>query len=143
MEIDKQTVNMTLARNIRLRLEREKLKEEDLPGIAGISKEEAAIVLATGGANGLVLYKLANAFNCAIDDFYLGIFDQRNADRTATNINGDRLKVITSLQNHELLKQLGDISNQEMRDSVFSLITGLAGIFRFLDMQGIEMKKAV
>lgn len=143
MKIDKKIIGQTIAKNIQLRLERASLKEEDLADIAGISTEEAAIVYTTGGANGTVLYKIANALNCAVDDFYLGIFDQRDGVRTATSANGDRLKAINSLQNHELLKQLGDISNQELRDSVYSLVTGLAGIFRFLDMQGIEIKKAV
>jgi hypothetical protein len=143
MDIDKKTITETLRRNILLRLERESLKEEDLPGIAHISREEAAILLKTGGANGTTLYQLAKAFNCAVDDFFLGIYDEREKNRSAGTVNGDRLKVINSLQDHDLLKELADISNQELRDSVYALVTGLAGIFRFLDMQGLQMQKAV
>lgn len=142
-KIDKNLIGETVAKNIRLRLQRASLRDEDLADIAHISKEEATIVLATGGANGYVLYQLAAAFNCAVDDFYIGIYDERETHRSGGHVNGDRLQVINGLQNHELLKQLGDISNQELRDSVYNLVSGLAGIFRFLDMQGIEMKKAV
>lgn len=85
MKIDKKIIGQTIAKNIQLRLERASLKEEDLADIAGISTEEAAIVYTTGGANGTVLYKIANALNCAVDDFYLGIFDQRDGVRTATS----------------------------------------------------------
>ncbi len=119
------------------------MSEDDLVDITGIGKKEIAILMKTGGANSVTLYHLASAFHCMVDDLFLGIFDERDKHRSAGKANGDRLKVINSLQNHELLRQLADVSNQELRDSVYSLVTGLAGIFRFLDMQGIQMKRTV
>lgn len=141
MNISDKTLNQTIARNLIERLGRAHLRESDLPDVSHISAQDANTVLAGGGASSQTLYRLAQTFNCAVDDFYLGIYDDREAHRNGGNVNGDRLKVINSLQNHELLKQLADISNQELRDSIYSVVTGFAGMFRYLDMEGLQLRR--
>lgn len=143
MEPDEKLLNQTIARNVLMRLERSHLREGNLPEIAGITGQQAKTVLAGGGAPSHVLYQLARAFNCAVDDFFLGVHDEQSAKRSSSNANGDRLKIINSMQSHDLIRQLADISNQDLRDSIYNLVIGMAGIFRFLDMEGLQMRRVV
>ncbi len=143
MEPDEKLLNQTIARNVLMRLERSHMHESDLPEISGLTKQQAKTVLAGGGAPSHVLYQLARAFNCAVDDLFLGIYDEQHAKRSGGNANGDRLKIINNLQSHDLIRQLADISDQDLRDSIYNLVIGMAGIFRFLDLKGVEMHRAV
>ena len=143
MEANEKLLNQIIARNVLLRLERSHLRESDLAGVAGITDQQAKATLAGEGAPSQVLYKLAQTLNCAVDDFFLGIYDERNSKRSGGSDKGDRLKIINSLQSHDLIRQLADISDQDLRDSIYNLVMGMAGIFRFLDMKGLEMQRAI
>jgi hypothetical protein len=144
MEPDEKLLNQTIAMNIRLRLQWSQLQEQNLADICdGITEQQAKTLLAGGGAPLPVLYKLAHALNCAVDDLFIGISDERNSKRSGGTVNGDRLKIINSLQSHDLIRQLADVSDQDLRDSIYNLVMGMAGIYRFLDMKGLQMRQAV